>query len=44
MNLGEGLKLESKVFGECLLTEDMKIGMDTFLKQGPKVNAPFVHK
>jgi len=44
MTLEEGLKLESKVFGECLLTEDMKIGMDTFLKQGPKVNAPFVHK
>jgi enoyl-CoA hydratase / 3-hydroxyacyl-CoA dehydrogenase len=44
MTLDEGLKLESKVFGECLATEDMKIGMDTFLKQGPKVNAPFVHK
>ena len=44
MTLEEGLKLESKVFGECLLTEDLKIGMDTFLKQGPKVNAPFVHK
>ena len=44
MTLDEGLKLESKVFGECLTTEDMKIGMDTFLKQGPKVNAPFVHK
>ncbi len=44
MTLEEGLKLESKVFGECLLTEDMKIGMETFLKQGPKVNAPFVHK
>jgi len=44
MTLKEGLKLESKVFGECLTTEDMRIGMDTFLKQGPKVNAPFVHK
>ena len=44
MTLEEGLKIESKVFGECLTTEDMKIGMDTFLKQGPKVNAPFVHK
>jgi len=42
--LKEGLKLESKIFGECLTTEDMKIGMDTFLKQGPRVNAPFVHK
>ena len=44
MTLKDGLKLESKVFAECLTTEDMKIGMDTFLKQGPKVNAPFVHK
>lgn len=44
MPLKDGLKLESKVFGECLTTEDMRIGMDTFLKQGPKVNAPFVHK
>jgi enoyl-CoA hydratase/carnithine racemase len=44
MTLKDGLKLESKVFGECLTTEDMRIGMDTFLKQGPKVNAPFVHK
>ena len=42
--LEEGLKIESKVFGECLTTEDMKIGIDTFLKQGPRVNAPFVHK
>jgi enoyl-CoA hydratase/3-hydroxyacyl-CoA dehydrogenase len=44
MTLKDGLKFESKVFGECLTTEDMRIGMDTFLKQGPKVNAPFVHK
>jgi enoyl-CoA hydratase/carnithine racemase len=42
--LNEGLKLESKIFGECLLTEDMKIGMENFMKNGPKVNASFVHK
>ena len=42
--LAEGLKIESKVFGECLATEDMKIGIDTFLKEGPKASAPFVHK
>ena len=42
--LEDGLKIESKVFGECLTTEDMRIGMDTFLKQGPRANAPFVHK
>jgi len=44
MTLEEGLKFESKVFGECLLTEDMRIGMDNFMKNGPRVNAPFVHK
>jgi len=42
--LQEGLKIESKVFGECLTTEDMKIGIDTFLKQGPRASATFVHK
>lgn len=42
--LEEGLKIESKVFGECLTTEDMKIGIETFLKQGPKASAAFVHK
>jgi enoyl-CoA hydratase/carnithine racemase len=42
--LEEGLKLESKVFGECLLTEDMKIGMENFMKNGPRANAAFVHK
>jgi enoyl-CoA hydratase/3-hydroxyacyl-CoA dehydrogenase len=44
MTLEEGLKFESKVFGECLLTEDMRIGMDNFMKNGPRVNAAFVHK
>ena len=44
MTLEEGLKFESKVFGECLLTEDMKIGMENFMKNGPRVNANFVHK
>ncbi len=44
MTLEEGLKFESKVFGECLLTEDMRIGMENFMKNGPRVNAQFVHK
>lgn len=43
MTLVEGLKLEAKIFGECLLTQDMKIGIENFLKNGPKVNAAFVH-
>ena len=44
MSLAEGLKLEAKTFGECLLTKDMRIGMDNFMKNGPKVNANFVHE
>ena len=43
MNLEEGLKLEAKLFGECLLTKDMRIGMENFIKNGPKVKATFVH-
>jgi enoyl-CoA hydratase/carnithine racemase len=43
MTLEEGLKLEAKLFGECLLTKDMRIGMENFMKNGPKVNAKFVH-
>ena len=43
MTLEEGLKLEAKIFGECLLTQDMKIGIENFLRNGPKVNANFAH-
>lgn len=43
ITLEEGLKLEAKTFGECLLTQDMKIGIENFLKNGPRVNANFVH-
>jgi enoyl-CoA hydratase/carnithine racemase/3-hydroxyacyl-CoA dehydrogenase len=43
MPLEEGLRHEAKTFGECLLTQDMKIGMDNFMKNGPRVNANFVH-
>ncbi|MCB9893512.1 MAG: 3-hydroxyacyl-CoA dehydrogenase/enoyl-CoA hydratase family protein [Planctomycetes bacterium] len=42
--LREGLKLESKAFGECVETEDMHIGMETFLKEGARAKAAFVHK
>jgi len=44
MTLEEGLKLEAKLFGECALTEDRKIGIENFMKNGPKVNATFVHR
>lgn len=43
MTLEEGLKHESKVFGECLKTKDMRIGMETFMQFGPKKNAEFSH-
>lgn len=43
MTLDEGLKHESKVFGECLKTKDMRIGMENFMKFGPKRNAEFSH-
>jgi enoyl-CoA hydratase/3-hydroxyacyl-CoA dehydrogenase len=43
MTLEDGLKLEAKVFGECFSTQDRKIGIDNFMKNGPKINANFVH-
>lgn len=44
MTLEEGLKLEAKLFGECWLTKDMRIGMENFMKNGPRVNANFLHE
>jgi enoyl-CoA hydratase/3-hydroxyacyl-CoA dehydrogenase len=44
MTLEDGLKLEAKIFGECFFTQDRKIGIDNFMKNGPKVNANFVHQ
>jgi enoyl-CoA hydratase/3-hydroxyacyl-CoA dehydrogenase len=44
MSLEEGLKLEAKIFGECFSTQDRNIGIENFLKNGPKVNANFVHQ
>jgi len=43
MNLEQGLKHEAKMFGECARTKDMRIGMENFLKYGPKKNAQFSH-
>jgi enoyl-CoA hydratase/3-hydroxyacyl-CoA dehydrogenase len=44
MTLDDGIRFEAKTFGECLLTKDMRIGMENFMKNGPRVNAPFVHE
>jgi enoyl-CoA hydratase/3-hydroxyacyl-CoA dehydrogenase len=40
----EGLKLESKLFGECLKTKDMRIGIENFIKTGLKEPAKFIHE
>jgi enoyl-CoA hydratase/3-hydroxyacyl-CoA dehydrogenase len=41
MRLEEGLKHEAKILGELVLTKDMRIGMETFRKFGPKTDAGF---
>jgi len=43
MTLEEGLKHEAKIFGKCLRTKDIRIGMENFMKFGPKRNAEFSH-
>ncbi|MBT4371675.1 MAG: 3-hydroxyacyl-CoA dehydrogenase/enoyl-CoA hydratase family protein [Candidatus Marinimicrobia bacterium] len=44
MDLEDGLEYEARQFGECMKTEDMKIGLKNFLDNGPKVKAAFIHK
>ena len=36
MSLADGLRFEARMFGECCRTRDMKIGMENFVKNGPK--------
>ncbi len=43
LSLAAGLEHEAQCFGRCLETEDMRIGTQNFLKNGPRVPAPFVH-
>lgn len=43
MSLEEGLELENRLFGEVCKTQDMRIGIRTFLEKGPREKAPFVH-
>lgn len=42
--LHEAILFEAKCFGEVCGTEDMRIGVDNFVKNGPKVKAQFVHR
>lgn len=43
-DLPDALLLESKMFGECIKTKDMQIGLENFKSNGPKVPAQFVHE
>jgi enoyl-CoA hydratase/carnithine racemase/3-hydroxyacyl-CoA dehydrogenase len=42
--LAEAIPFEAKCFGEVCGTEDMRIGVDNFMKNGPKSKAEFVHR
>lgn len=44
MSLKDALDFEARMFGECMKTEDMKIGLENFKTNGPKVKAQFIHK
>ncbi|MBL8752826.1 MAG: 3-hydroxyacyl-CoA dehydrogenase/enoyl-CoA hydratase family protein [Planctomycetes bacterium] len=41
--LKDAIPFEAKCFGEVCGTKDMRIGVDNFIKNGPKVKATFVH-
>lgn len=41
--LEEGLQIENRLFGEVCRTQDMRIGVRTFLEEGPRAQARFVH-
>lgn len=41
--LADGIALEARLFGECASTKDMRIGIENFLKNGPRSKAAFVH-
>jgi len=42
--LSDGLRFESEMFGACCATEDMRIGVQNFLANGPRSKAEFVHR
>jgi enoyl-CoA hydratase/3-hydroxyacyl-CoA dehydrogenase len=42
--LKDAVPFEAKCFGEVCGTEDMRIGVDNFVKNGPKAKAAFVHR
>lgn len=44
LSLSEGLELEARLSGRCMETEDARIGISNFIKNGPRVAAQFVHR
>jgi len=42
--LKDAIPFEAKCFGEVCGTKDMRIGVDNFVKNGPKSKAAFVHE
>jgi hypothetical protein len=44
LGLDKGLEFESKCFGEVCGLEDMRIGMENFIKNGPRAKAQFVNR
>ena len=44
MPLAQGIAFEAKCFGEVCGTEDMRIGTQNFIQNGPKSKAAFVHR
>ena len=43
MGRHEGIAFQAKCFGEVCGTKDMRIGVENFLKNGPRSKAEFVH-
>ncbi len=43
-SLRDGIAFEAQCFGEVCATKDMRIGVDNFLRNGPRSRAPFVHE
>ena len=42
--LSDGLKIENEAWGRICDTKDMRIGIDTFIKEGPRAKASFEHR
>ena len=43
LSLAEGLALEARCFGEVCGTQDMRLGVENFQKNGPRSKAAFIH-